>query len=93
MICPARYDKANIPISIATIVEPTGVDARMETIIPAAAQITDITAEQRMTALKLLNNRMAERAGKMMSAEISKEPTRFIARTITTAVIIAIKRL
>ena len=63
MICPARYDKANIPISIATIVDPTGVDARMETIIPAAAQITDITAEQRMTALKLLNKPHGRKSG------------------------------
>ena len=80
-------------MSIATMVDPTGVDARMEIIIPTAAQITDITAEQRITARKLLNSRIAERAGKIISAEINSEPTRFIANTMTTAVITAMSRL
>lgn len=80
-------------MSIATIVEPTGVDARIDTRIPAAAQMTDITAEHRITARKLLNSRMAERAGKIISADMSREPTRFIASTMTVAVITAISRL
>ena len=90
---PITQEIINITISIATIVEPTGVDARIDTSMPAAAQTTDITAEQRMTALKLLNSRMAESAGKIISAEMSSEPTRFIASTMTIAVIIAIRRL
>ena len=55
-------------MSMATMVEPTGVEPRMETRIPAVAQTTDKTAEQRMTARKLLNRRIADRAGKMISA-------------------------
>ena len=80
-------------MSIATIVEPTGVDPRIETKIPAAAQTTERTAEQRMTARKLLNSRIADSAGKMISAEIRSDPTRFIASTMTAAVITAISRL
>ena len=80
-------------MSIATIVEPTGVDQRIERMIPIAAQITDMTAEQRITKRKLLNSRIAESAGKIISAEIRSEPTRFIARTMTEAVMIAIRRL
>ena len=37
--------------------------------------------------------RMADSAGKITSAEISSEPTRFIASTITTAMMMAISRL
>ena len=80
-------------MSAETIVEPTGVEARIEIIIPTEAHITDITAEQIITPRKLLNNRIAERAGKIINAEISNEPTRFIASTIISAVIIAMRRL
>ena len=41
-------------------------------------------AEQTVTLRKLLKTRIAERAGKITSAEISKDPTRFIANTIIT---------
>jgi len=80
-------------MSMATIVEPTGVEARIEIMIPVRAQITDIIAEQIITDLKLLNTRMADNAGNMISADVSSEPTRFIASTIITDVTIAIKRL
>ena len=83
----------NTAMSAHTIVDPTGVEHRMERMIPTAAQVTDMIAEQRMTALKLRNSRMAESAGKMISAEISKEPTKFIARTMIIAVMTAISRL
>ena len=53
----------------------------------------EMTAEQITAFLKLLKSRIAESAGKMMSAEIKREPTRFIARTIMIAVITAIIRL
>lgn len=75
------------------MVEPTGVPAKMDIRIPLNAQTTDKTAEQMVTALKFLNTRIAERAGKITSAEINSEPTRFIARTIMTATITAIRRL
>ena len=84
---------AKAAISTATIVEPTGVPAVIEISIPNSAQNTDSKAEHIVTDLKLLNTRMAESAGNMTSAEIKSEPTRFMARTIITAVVTAIIRL
>ena len=75
------------------MVEPTGVSSRIEQRMPKIAQKTDITAEKRMTDLKFLNSLMDERAGKIIRAEIKREPTRFMARTITIAMMTAIKRL
>ena len=75
------------------MVEPTGASKRIDKRMPNIAQKTDITAEKRMTDLKFLKSRMDERAGKMIRAEIKREPTRFMARTITMAIITAIKRL
>ena len=83
----------NATISAATMVGPTGVDANMDMSIPKSAQDTDKIADTIVTPLKLLHTLIAERAGKIMSAEIRSEPTRFIASTIITAVITAIKRL
>ena len=76
-----------------TIVAPTGVDAKIDTRIPTTAQMTESTAEHTITARKVLNRRIADNAGKIIRAEIKSEPTRFIASTITNAVISAIKRL
>lgn len=75
------------------MVEPTGVSKRIDERMPNIAQKTDITAEKRMTDLKFLKSLMDERAGKMIRAEIKREPTRFMARTITMAIITEIKRL
>ena len=83
----------NTTISTATMVEPTGVEPRTDTRIPVREHSTDRTAEHIVTDLKLLNIRMAERAGNMTSAEMSSEPTRFIAMTIIIAMTIAISRL
>ena len=83
----------NARTSTATIVAPTGVPKSIEPSIPTREQITAIRAEQTVTDLKLLNRRIAESAGKIISAEISKEPTRFMARTITTAINTEIIRL
>ena len=80
-------------MSTATMVGPTGVEASIDATIPAREQSTEIIAAQMITPLKLLNMRIAERAGKIMSADIRREPTRFMARTMITAVITAIKRL
>ena len=63
--------------------------AKTETRIPIAAQVTDNTAAHIVTLRKFLKIHIAETAGKMTSAEINREPTRFIASTITTAMIIA----
>ena len=51
---PTRLVTKNTTISTATIVEPTGVPPRMETIIPKKAQTTDKTAEHTITALNRL---------------------------------------
>ena len=67
------------------MVGPIGAEISNAVIIPDIAQITDIISEETTTLLKLLNTRIEERAGKIISAEISSEPTRFIASTIITA--------
>ena len=46
-----------------------------------------------VTLLKLWNSRIAESAGKMTSAEMSSDPTKFMASTMMTATVIAISRL
>lgn len=79
--------------STATIVEPTGVPASIDISIPARAQIIDDIAEKIVTLLKLLKILIADNAGKITKADISNEPTRFIARTIITAITVAISRL
>ena len=79
--------------SAATIVEPTGVPAKIEIKSPEIEQIDESTAEQIVTERKLLKILIAERAGKMIKAEIRREPTRFIASTIIIAIMIAITRL
>ena len=77
----------------ATIVEPTGVPARMEVMIPVKAQITEDTAEKTVTLLNVLKILIALRAGKITRAEIKSEPTRFIARTMMSAIMTARIRL
>ena len=52
----------------------------------------DIPAAQTVTDRKLRNIRMADSAGKITSAEISREPTRFMASTMITAMTMAISR-
>lgn len=79
--------------STTTIVEPTGVPAKIEVISPPKAQTTEKIAEHIVTDKKLLKTRIADKAGKMTSAEISNEPTRFIAKTMMTAMMTAISKL
>ena len=88
-----REKSRNTAKSDTTMVEPTGVENSTDDIMPNAAQITEITAEHMITPRKLLNSLIAASAGNIISAEISSEPTRFIARTIITAVITATSRL
>ena len=80
-------------MSAATIVEPTGVENKIDNNRPATAQKTDIIAEQITTPLKFLITRIADSAGKITSADIRSEPTRFIPNTIITAIITAINKL
>ena len=80
-------------ISATTIVGPTGVPATIEANIPIAVQHTDNIAAQIVTDLNDLKMRIALKAGKMINAEINNDPTRFIAKTIITAVTMAITKL
>ncbi len=77
----------------ATIVEPTGVPAKIEKTMPKTAQKTEITLELSITALKLPNIRIDVRDGNTTSAVINNEPTRFMATTITAAIVTAIIKL
>ena len=79
--------------STATMVEPTGVPARIDIMIPEKAHTTERIAAHTVTFKKLLNMLIADKAGKITRAEISSDPTRFIASTMITAMITAIRRL
>ena len=79
--------------STATIVEPTGVPVRMDISMPAREDTTDRIAESIVTCLKLRKILIADRAGKITSADMSNDPTRFIASTMITAMMTAIRRL
>ena len=83
----------NEPVSTATIVEPTGVPVRIEMIMPENAQITERTAEKTVTDLKLRKSRIAESAGNLIKADTKRDPQRFMAITIMTAMITASRRL
>ena len=90
---PTIANTPYITMSHATIVDPTGVPDRMEMIIPISVQRTDRIAEQIVTLLKLLNTLIEDIAGKMTSADMRSDPTRFIARTIIVAMMIAMMML
>ena len=89
MIPPMIQQITNAARSAATIVEPTGVPAKIETMIPNAAQMTESTEEDIITLRKLLKRRIEESAGKMMSAVMSNEPTKYMERTMITAITMA----
>lgn len=72
--------------------EPTGVEYKIEIKIPSKAQHTEMTTEQITTLLKLSKILIADKDGKIISADMSKAPTRFIPSTIITAIITAIKK-
>ena len=80
-------------MSANTIVGPTGVPAIIEARMPVAVQETDKIAEHIVTDLNDLKMRIALNAGKIIKAEISNEPTRFIANTMMTAVTTAINKI
>lgn len=92
-IFPRQENTPKTTMSTITIIAPTGAEYRIERMIPIAEALTEIIAEAITTCLKVLKTLMAESAGKIMRAAIRREPTRRIASTITTAVIVAIRRL
>ena len=65
----------------------------MEMMIPLAAQNSEMTTEQMITLLKLLKTLIADSAGKIISADMSSEPTNFMAMTMMTAMTMAMRRL
>ena len=93
MAAPARLQRMKARTSTATIVEPTGVSPSIDMMIPPKEQNTERKAEKIVTLLKFLNNRIEESAGKITSADINSDPTRFIAKTMITAITTAIRRL
>ena len=93
MILPIIKQTKKASILHTTIVGPTGVEKIIAERIPITAQRTEITVDVITTRLNVRQTFIDERAGKITSAEISREPTRFIARTIIIAVTTAIKRL
>jgi hypothetical protein len=68
------------------MVAPGGNEHTTDIPIPLTAQITAIIEEKNTTLLKLLNNLIADKAGKTTRADIKSEPTNFIPSTMTTAV-------
>lgn len=76
-----------------TIAAPTGVEVSKDAIIPVKEEAIEMTAEETTTFLKLPNSLIAETAGKTINADVRREPTRFIAKTITIAQITAINKL
>ena len=70
----------------ATTVAPTGVEKTKEIVKPAQKHTTEVMAEQITTPRKLLNRRMAVRAGKMIREEISMAPIIRIPSTMVRAV-------
>ena len=92
-IFPTMIQIPNESIFAAAMVGPMGRSKRSADKNPARAQTADRAQERSTTPRKLLISRIAERAGKITSAEISREPTSFIAITIITAVTEAMRIL
>ena len=89
-VLPNALQIAKPKMSAATIVGPTGVPARTDTKRPSTAPKTENMQAKIVTFLKLFRNCIAEVAGKIIKAEIKREPTRFIASTMITATNVAI---
>ena len=75
------------------MVAPTGVEDKMEIVIPLMVQIRDNTADITTTLLKVSTIFIADKGGNTISAEINNEPTNFIPNTMTVAKSIARIRL
>lgn len=80
-------------MSATTMVGPIGVASIIENKNPVTVQVIDVITEQIITERKLLKTRIDDSAGKIISADTSSEPTRFMASTITTAIITAMRKL
>lgn len=92
-MAPIRLKTKKPIMSTATIEGPKRFVTVILKIIPMEEATTEKTAEQIVTALKLLKTLIAERDGKIIKAETRREPTSFMARTMMIAIIMAITRL
>ena len=90
---PMSIHIPNASISVAAIVGPMGRSKRSADKNPSRAQTADRIQENMTTPRKLFIIRIADRAGKIIRAEMRSEPTSFIAITIITAVTVAIRIL
>ena len=79
-------DARNTAKLAATTEAPTGVDHTQEAVSPAQKHTTAVTPAQIMTPRKLLNSRMAVRAGKITREEISMAPIIRMPSTMVRAV-------
>ena len=83
----------NTAMSTTTIVAPTGVPATIDIKIPAADVHAASTPEHIDKQKKHLKILMAEIELNTTTEDISSEPKRFIATTITTAITTAMSKL
>ena len=82
----SRQAARNTVRSDATTVAPTGVEKVKEMVSPTQKHTIEVAAAQRMTPRKLLNRRMAVRAGKITREEMSIAPIIRIPSTMVRAV-------
>ena len=69
-----------------TTLAPGGAEQIKDITIPKRKHTTDMMAEDTVTALKLLNIRIDERAGNIIRADMSRVPISLIPKTTVTAV-------
>jgi len=90
---PIRENIINPHKFTTTIVGPTGVSARSDIKSPITAHTMLKIAALITTALKFLKILIADNAGNIIRADTRSEPTRFMARTIITAITTAMEML
>ena len=93
IILPAKTQIAKTMTLTQTTVAPTGVEKRIDAMIPVNAQNIPIAPEDITTDKKLLKIRSADKTGNTISADIRSDPTSCMLSTITTAMITEIKSL
>ena len=76
----------NITRFTNTMLAPVGVEYKKDSPMPQKTQNTETTAAQIITLRKLLQSRMAVKAGKIIRLEIKSAPISRIPSTIVTAV-------
>ena len=90
---PILRNIKNIKRFIITILAPVGVPHIYEQNIPIKKHTIDITAEDIITDLKLLNTLIDDNAGNIIRLDINNEPINLMPITMVIAVSTAIKKL